>query len=255
MYPLQMGSPNYAIGSPLFKKATINLENGKKVVINAPNNSASNVYVQGLKVNGRAYGKTYLPHSILADGAVLDYTMGATPSTWGTGATNAPPSITQGNAVPKPLRDATRPGNGVATASGGVPVDGLFDNSSSSPVRFPTRTPWIQYQFTSASRELITYYTLTSNDANGDPKSWVLKGSRDGNNWTVVDQRTNESFPWRLQTRPFKIAQPDRYSYYRLEVTDAANSDGTLALAQIELMSIPAVAPTCSTRPDASCPD
>ena len=45
----------YAIGSPLFTKATVNLENGKKIVINAPNNSATNVYVQALKVNGKAY--------------------------------------------------------------------------------------------------------------------------------------------------------------------------------------------------------
>ena len=42
-YPLQMGSPTYAIGSPLYKKATIHLQNGKEIVINAPDNSASNV--------------------------------------------------------------------------------------------------------------------------------------------------------------------------------------------------------------------
>src|SRR4030095_11267515 len=40
-YPLQMGSPAYAIGSPLFTKATVNLENGKKIVVNAPNNSGA----------------------------------------------------------------------------------------------------------------------------------------------------------------------------------------------------------------------
>ena len=43
----------------------MNLENGKKIVINAPNNSRDNVYVQGLRVNGQAYDKTYLPHDIL----------------------------------------------------------------------------------------------------------------------------------------------------------------------------------------------
>jgi predicted alpha-1,2-mannosidase len=247
-YPLQMGSPQYAVGSPLFKKATVNLENGRKLVINAPNNSAANVYVQSMKVNGAAYNKTYLPHSILADGAVIDFTMGSTPSTWGTGADSAPPSITQGDAAPRPLRDATRPGNGVATAINGIPVDGLFDNSSSSPVRFPTRTPWIQYKFNSTDREYITHYTLTSNDASGDPKSWILRGSRNGTDWTVVDRRTDESFPWRYQTRPFKIANPDRYSYYRLEITDAANSDGSVALAQIELLATPAGATSCKDQ-------
>ncbi len=38
-YPLQMGSPEYAIGSPLFTKATVRLENGKKLVIKANGNS------------------------------------------------------------------------------------------------------------------------------------------------------------------------------------------------------------------------
>ena len=46
-YPLQVGSPNYAIGSPLFKKATIHRDNGRDSVTEAPNNSASNVYVRG----------------------------------------------------------------------------------------------------------------------------------------------------------------------------------------------------------------
>ena len=47
-YPLQVGSPHYAIGSPLFKKATIHQDNGHDIVINAPDNSERNVYVQGL---------------------------------------------------------------------------------------------------------------------------------------------------------------------------------------------------------------
>src|SRR5205814_7659698 len=41
-YPLQMGSPNYVVGSPLFTKATVNLDSGKQIVINAPNNSRTN---------------------------------------------------------------------------------------------------------------------------------------------------------------------------------------------------------------------
>jgi len=51
-YPLQMGDGHYAVGSPLFTKMTLNMDNGKKLVVNAPNNSATNIYVAGLKVNG-----------------------------------------------------------------------------------------------------------------------------------------------------------------------------------------------------------
>ena len=90
-YPLQMGSPTYAIGSPLFTKATVNLENGRKLVINAPKNSKQNIYVQGLKVNGKAYDKTFLNHDQLAGGGTLDFDMGPKPSAWGTGADSVPP--------------------------------------------------------------------------------------------------------------------------------------------------------------------
>ena len=85
-YPLQVGSPNYAIGSPLFKKATVHLPGGKDLVVRAPANSAKNVYVQSLKVDGKPYGKTYLAHRDLADGATLDFAMGPQPSDWGTGS-------------------------------------------------------------------------------------------------------------------------------------------------------------------------
>ena len=71
LYPLQVGSPNYVIGSPLFKKLTIHRP-GRDIVVRAPNNSTRNVYVQGLRVNGRRWDKTYLPHSMLANGADAD---------------------------------------------------------------------------------------------------------------------------------------------------------------------------------------
>lgn len=60
-YPLVMGSGEYAIGSPLFKKATVHLENGRDLVIRAPENSARNVYVQGVRFNGLPWTSTSLP--------------------------------------------------------------------------------------------------------------------------------------------------------------------------------------------------
>ncbi|MFB9359484.1 GH92 family glycosyl hydrolase [Actinoplanes nipponensis] len=229
-YPLQMGRPAYAIGSPLFTRATVNLENGRKIVVNAPGNSRRNVYVQSLKVNGKAYGSTSLPHALLADGATLDFTMGPSPSTWGTGRDAAPPSLTTGDAVANPLRDLTGPGRGTASAPA------LVDDTSTTQATFADG--W-QYTFASAG-EQASYYTLTSGPAAaGDPSSWTLKGSYDGTTWTTIDQRSDQKFDWRLQTRPFKIASPGRYRHYRLEAGPA----GTLA--EIELLGIPA--PACTT--------
>ncbi|MEU7904524.1 GH92 family glycosyl hydrolase [Actinoplanes sp. NPDC049118] len=236
-YPLRMGSPEYAIGSPMFTKATVNLPGGKKIVVNAPGNSRSNVYVQSLKVNGKAYDSTSLPHSLLADGATLDFTMGAEPSRWGTGADAAPPSITSGAAVPTPLKDLTGPGRGTASDPA------LVDDTSTTQTTFASRTPAWQYRF-AGTGERADFYTLTSGTAAGDPTAWKLRGSYDGITWTTIDERADQAFEWRLQTRPFKITSPGRYAYYRLEV-GANTGEASTTLAEVELLGVPE--PACTT--------
>jgi predicted alpha-1,2-mannosidase len=243
-YPLQVGSDNYEIGSPLFTKATIHLDNGRSIVVNASNNSRSNVYVQSLKVNGRKWDKTYLTQSQLASGAVLDFTMGAKPSTWGTGADAVPTSLTPAGGTPSPLTDTTGPGLGTGTSADGTDVAALFDNTSKTAVTFPTATPQVDYAYTGAdgkapARQKAAFYTLTSGSTAGqDPKSWRLEGSSDGTHWKTVDTRSGESFDSRLQTRPFEIAHPGAYSSYRLVVT--ANSGGVATtLSEVELLAQP----------------
>jgi predicted alpha-1,2-mannosidase len=234
-YPLQVGSPNYAIGSPLFKKATIHRPGGD-IVVRAPQNSARNVYVQGLQVDGRSWDKTYLPHSVLADGAQLTFDMGPRPSGWATRGDSAPPSLTGGSKPPRPLRDATGKHGGVATSSSGGDVAKLFDDTSGTEAQ---TGEWVEYAFAGDARRDARFYTLTSGESSAteDPLSWTLKGSNDdGVSWAVLDQRSGETFRWRSQTRPFKVARPGQYERYRLEVT--ANGGGAkTTLAEIELLN------------------
>ena len=79
-YPVTPGSDQYVMGAPLFKKATITLENGNKIIINAPNNSDKNRYVNRVTVNGKEYSKTYYGHFDLMKGAVIDIDMTDTPN-------------------------------------------------------------------------------------------------------------------------------------------------------------------------------
>ncbi len=79
-YPVTPATDQYVLGAPLFKKATIHLPNGKQIVINAPQNSATHKYVHELKVNGQSYDKNWLNHQALMKGAVLDFTMSETPN-------------------------------------------------------------------------------------------------------------------------------------------------------------------------------
>jgi predicted alpha-1,2-mannosidase len=236
-YPLQVGSPYYAIGSPLFKKATIHRP-GRDIVINAPDNSARNVYVQGLRVDGARHNRAWLSHDQLADGATLTFDMGPEPSSWATGAAAAPPSVTHNNATPRPLRDATGRGRGTATASTGESVAALFDDTSGTRASLTADRPWVEYAFAGDAKRRVDFYTLTSGpgDAAADPRSWVLKGSNNGKAWKVLDERSGEEFRWRSQTRAFKAARRGAYSRYRLELT--ANGGGAATtLSEVELLN------------------
>lgn len=80
-YPVCPATDQYAIGTPLFSKVTIDLPSGKQIVINAKDNSKDNFYVKSLKVNGKKYTKTYFSHSDLINGAKIDFVMSSTADT------------------------------------------------------------------------------------------------------------------------------------------------------------------------------
>ncbi|WP_407288267.1 GH92 family glycosyl hydrolase [Streptomyces sp. BP-8] len=215
-YPLVMGQGEYAVGSPLFTKATIHLENGRDLVVNAPRNNARNVYVQSLRVNGKPWNSTALPHKMLARGGTLEFTMGPNPSAWGSGKNAAPTSLTRGDRIPAPAADLTRPDGGA-----------LFDNTSDTAAEFTTATVAL------TAPKPVTSYTLTSAAKENAPTSWVLEASDDGRRWTQVDRRRTESFTWDRQTRVFEISRPGSYRHYRLV------ADGRPVLAEIELLGNP----------------
>jgi predicted alpha-1,2-mannosidase len=93
-YPVCPATDQYVLGAPLFKKVTLTLENGKTVIINAPNNNADNRYVSALTVNGKPYSNNWLSHKALQQGEVLNFNMSAIPNkTRGTKAADVPYSL------------------------------------------------------------------------------------------------------------------------------------------------------------------
>ena len=83
-YPVTPGSNQYIIGSPLFEKATINLENGKSFTIQAKNNSDENKYIKSVKLNGKNYEFSYLNHRDIINGGKLVFEMTNHHTNWGT---------------------------------------------------------------------------------------------------------------------------------------------------------------------------
>jgi predicted alpha-1,2-mannosidase len=93
-YPVTPATDQYVLGAPLFKKITLTLENGKKVIINAANNSPANRYVTTLTVNGKPYTNNWLSHKALQQGGVLNFNMSAVPNkARGTKAADVPYSL------------------------------------------------------------------------------------------------------------------------------------------------------------------
>ena len=79
-YPVCPGSNEYVMGAPYFKKATITLENGKKLEISAPKNNDDNRYIRSLNYNGKNYTKNYLNHFDLLKGGRLVFDMDNKPN-------------------------------------------------------------------------------------------------------------------------------------------------------------------------------
>ncbi|NII26079.1 glycoside hydrolase family 92 protein [Pseudoflavitalea sp. X16] len=80
-YSVCPGTDQYVLGSPLFQKVTITLENGKQLTIKANGNSGENVYIQQATLNGVPYTKNYITHADILNGGVWEFTMGNNPNT------------------------------------------------------------------------------------------------------------------------------------------------------------------------------
>ncbi|WP_456457882.1 GH92 family glycosyl hydrolase [Reichenbachiella sp.] len=93
-YPVCPGSNEYVFGSPSVQAAVINLSDGSAFEIKAKNLSKKNIYIQGVKLNGKPYNKSYLRHEDLMKGGTLEYQMGSKPNkSWASAIENRPFSM------------------------------------------------------------------------------------------------------------------------------------------------------------------
>lgn len=90
LYQVEPSGGRFILGTPLFPKAEVSVGQGKTVRITARNLSDKNIYVQGVRLNGKKYTKTYIDFATLSKGATIEFQMGARPSKWGTAADDRP---------------------------------------------------------------------------------------------------------------------------------------------------------------------
>jgi predicted alpha-1,2-mannosidase len=106
LYP-NAGQPYYYIVSSLFPRSTINLGGGRTFIIEAPETSETNLYVQSATLNGQPLDRAWLKHEEIAKGGRLVLRMGPTPSAWG--KNNRPPSMSSLAAERAVASPASRP--------------------------------------------------------------------------------------------------------------------------------------------------
>jgi predicted alpha-1,2-mannosidase len=83
-YPVTPGLPVYTIGSPVFSRVTIALENGKHFTMIARNNSDVNKYIQSARFNNIVLKTPWFTHDQLVKGGMLELIMGPKPNrNWG----------------------------------------------------------------------------------------------------------------------------------------------------------------------------
>ena len=224
-YPYSVASGEYMIGSPLFDKVTVHLDNGKDIVIVANNNSDENVYIQSAKVNGESYNKMFLTHEQLTSGCTIEFEMGSKPSTWGSAADSKPTSLTA-------VGEKTKPG--LSDISKGCKVNGidsvvpLFDDNSLTST---TIKDGATVRFDSGSSK-VSLITLTSGDKTKAPTSMTLKVSNDGKEWVTLLKEQKIEWAFDNFIQPIAIDKALRGSYRYYEVT----LNGGTELAEIEFL-------------------
>ncbi len=90
-YSVNPGDAKYVIGSPLFDKVVIHLENGNQFTIEDSNVTEQNIYIQSTSLNGKPYTKSWFPHEVITKGGAFVFEMGSKPNfNWGTSNADRP---------------------------------------------------------------------------------------------------------------------------------------------------------------------
>jgi len=166
----------------LYKKATIHLQNGR-TRHQRPDKSPSNVYVQGVKVNGKSQSKTYLTQDQLAKGGTIDFDLGRGRHL-GTKPKDAPPSITQGRQPARPVDGRTNQAECPTSSERRLRTrPSFFDNNSLPQVTLGglDSVAAVRPDRPTARAQM---YTRTSSDA-ALTDQLGGEGSNDGTSWTT----------------------------------------------------------------------
>lgn len=131
-----------------------------------------------------------------------------------------------------PTGNSNMPSSGTVVAqysdaSEACSIAKLVDGDATTKYR--TRHSSFQITWNGNSNVAVLSYSLTSADdaPEMDPKAWTLEGSTDNKAWVTIDERKNETFGSRKETKHYEVDNNVTYRYYRLSVNQNAGSQST----------------------------
>jgi predicted alpha-1,2-mannosidase len=210
MYPQVPSRADLVLASPLFPRAVIHRDGHRDIVVSAPRAAANAPYVHGLRVDGRATTRPWLPALFVATGGVLEYTVATTPDAgWGARAGDAPPSWRAGEL---PYAITTSPGRVVIPPGSATTVEirAYPLGSRTPPARFRAAPP-AGVAVTPASGRLVT-----------DPASGIASAS--------VTVSVAATTPEGRYPVPIEITSADHSALPPLAVTVLVGQPGTFAV-------------------------
>ncbi|MCT4589255.1 MAG: GH92 family glycosyl hydrolase [Carboxylicivirga sp.] len=79
-YPVNAAEGLYVIGTPLWESASIELKDGKSFKITCKHASTENLYINSVKLNGKALDRSFIYHDEIMKGGHLEFEMSAKPN-------------------------------------------------------------------------------------------------------------------------------------------------------------------------------
>ena len=230
MYPATPGADTLALHGALFPSVTIQRPGG---AIQINGGSATAPYVQGVSVNGSATTHNYLRYGDVAGGATVDFTMGSSPGSWGTGAGDVPPSFNDGFTPPPAPpalgtnlalgKAATGSAACAANETPGNAVDGTLTT------KWCSLTAPLSLQIDLGSAQNVSSFVVKHAGLGAESTGWntgafTIQTSGDGSTWsTAVTVSGNRS------SRTYHPVSSRTARYVRLNVTTPTNNGNNAA--------------------------
>ena len=228
IYPTAVGSPVYALSSPLYGRVRVRRDDGVSWEVSAPGITHDAVYVAGVEVDGRPWTRPWIDHRELVGAGLLLFRLAETPQPWG--STEPPPSltpVTDGKiSPPRLLSDIAS--SAMLTGPDGLDLRPLTDDSSATAADLPPGTTIVIDTGHGVDVELLT---LTSAPDGAAPAVWTLEADG-GSGWTLVAESSSTVFSRPRQTRAFGVTG-DSVHAGRFRFTAVAGGH----LSQLELLA------------------